>query len=107
MYWTIEAPGAVIGPDSWHAVPMDESSSHHPLVRLARITAGGVLVIVGLVGLVMPVMPGWLFLIPGLTLWSTEFRWAASSRQRAVAFVRRHRGGQEPDEVSVRNRPAA
>ncbi|CAN5798465.1 hypothetical protein BH23ACT5_BH23ACT5_24490 [soil metagenome] len=86
---------------------MGDSSTNNPIKRLARITAGGVLVVVGLVGLVMPVMPGWLFIIPGLTLWSSEFRWAARLRQRTVTFVRRHRGGQEPDEVTVRNRPAA
>ena len=44
-----------------------------PVVRHAW---GWVLVVVGIVGLIMPVMPGWVFLIPGLVILSDYFVWA-------------------------------
>ena len=46
---------------------------------------GGILVLLGLVGLAIPILPGTLFLIPGLLLWSTEFRWA----KRLLVRIRR------------------
>jgi len=33
-----------------------------------RIAAGFGLVILGIIGLILPIMPGWVFLIPGLVL---------------------------------------
>lgn len=41
-----------------------------------QIAAGVGLVIIGLIGLIMPVMPGWVFLIPGLVILSRHFHWA-------------------------------
>lgn len=41
-----------------------------------RITAGFLLVALGVIGLVMPIMPGLIFLIPGLALLSRHFHWA-------------------------------
>jgi uncharacterized membrane protein YbaN (DUF454 family) len=38
-----------------------------------RIGAGFGLVILGIVGLIMPIMPGWVFLIPGLVLLADYF----------------------------------
>ena len=47
---------------------------------------GGFLVLLGLLGSALPVLPGLVFLVAGLLLWSTEFRWAkqllARVRQR-------------------------
>lgn len=37
---------------------------------------GWVLLFTGLVGLIMPVMPGWVFIIPGLVILSDYFPWA-------------------------------
>jgi uncharacterized membrane protein YbaN (DUF454 family) len=37
---------------------------------------GWVLVLLGIVGLILPVMPGWVFLIPGLIILSDYFVWA-------------------------------
>jgi len=39
----------------------------------ARIAAGVGLVLLGIVGLILPIMPGWLFLIPGLALLADYF----------------------------------
>ena len=44
--------------------------------RWARIAAGGVLVLAGLLGLALPILPGWVWLIPGLMLLAREFPWA-------------------------------
>lgn len=57
----------------------------HPALRLARLVGGGVLLVSGLAGLVLPVLPGWLLIIPGLGLWSHEFAWAARLRHRTRA----------------------
>lgn len=54
----------------------------HPALRLGRVIGGGVLLVSGLAGLVLPVLPGWLLIIPGLGLWSHEFAWAARLRHR-------------------------
>lgn len=59
------------------------------MARIARITAGGVLLALGLVGLVLPVMPGWLLIIPGLSLLAGEFVWAARLRDGARERLRR------------------
>ena len=41
-----------------------------------RIAAGLVLVGLGVAGLLLPIVPGWLFLIPGLALLGRHFQWA-------------------------------
>jgi hypothetical protein len=38
-----------------------------------RISAGIGLSILGVIGLILPIMPGWLFLIPGLVLLADYF----------------------------------
>lgn len=59
-----------------------EVPNRHPMIRVARIVAGTALMVAGVVGLVLPVLPGWLLIVPGLTLLSTEFRWAMRVRDR-------------------------
>ena len=39
----------------------------------ARIIAGICLVLIGIVGLILPIMPGWVFIIPGLVLLADYF----------------------------------
>ncbi|MFN0169359.1 MAG: PGPGW domain-containing protein [Bryobacteraceae bacterium] len=38
-----------------------------------RLIAGFGLVLLGVIGLILPVMPGWLFLIPGLIILAERF----------------------------------
>lgn len=40
---------------------------------LLRIIAGLSLVILGIIGLILPIMPGWIFLIPGLIILQEYF----------------------------------
>ena len=44
--------------------------------RVAVTVLGGLLVLAGLAGLVLPIIPGWLLIIPGLALLATEYVWA-------------------------------
>ena len=43
------------------------------ILMALRITLAGILIILGIVGLVAPIMPGWILLVPGLALLSREF----------------------------------
>lgn len=40
---------------------------------ILRIASGIGLVILGVIGLIVPVMPGWIFLIPGLVILADYF----------------------------------
>jgi hypothetical protein len=44
--------------------------------RIAVTIAGSFLVLAGLAGLILPIVPGWLLIIPGLALLATEYVWA-------------------------------
>src|SRR6266550_5022741 len=55
--------------------------------RRAVITVVGfALVLLGLAGLVLPILPGWVLIIGGFAVLSREYSWAASG----LAFARRH-----------------
>ncbi|MGH8958757.1 MAG: PGPGW domain-containing protein [Acidimicrobiia bacterium] len=45
-------------------------------IRIAAVVAGTILVLAGIIGLLLPVVPGWLMIIPGLAILATEFVWA-------------------------------
>ena len=44
--------------------------------RWLRIAGGIILLVLGLLGWVLPILPGWAFVIPGLMLLGREFHWA-------------------------------
>ena len=44
-----------------------------PLKKVLRIAAGIGLILIGIVGLILPVMPGWIFIIPGLVILGEYF----------------------------------
>ena len=60
-------------------------------VRVFRHVCGWLMIAVGLVGLVVPILPGFLFIVPGLGLIAPEIPWAkrvldwTKSRKRAAA----------------------
>ena len=55
----------------------DNSRIRRPLiVRIVLVMIGTVLLVGGLVGLLLPIVPGWLLIIPGLAILGTEFVWA-------------------------------
>ena len=53
-------------------------------MSLLRTIAGFVLALVGIIGLILPIMPGWIFLIPGLGLLAERYGWA----KRLVAWAK-------------------
>ncbi len=44
--------------------------------RVAVTIVGFTLVLAGIAGLILPIVPGWLLIIPGLALLATEYVWA-------------------------------
>jgi uncharacterized membrane protein YbaN (DUF454 family) len=56
------------------------------LRRSLRISFGFLLLAGGLIGWLLPVIPGWLLVIPGLLLLSREFHWA----RKLLAWLRSH-----------------
>ena len=57
-------------------------------MSVLRTMGGFVLVLIGVIGLILPVMPGWIFLIPGLGLIGRALRWA----KRLVAWAKQKAG---------------
>lgn len=56
----------MIGSAVWGSVgTLTEGSS---LRAILRIASGIGLVLLGIIGIILPVMPGWIFLIPGLII---------------------------------------
>lgn len=71
--------------------------------RRAAVTLIGFgLVAVGLAGLLLPVLPGWLMIVAGFAVLSREYAWADSG----LAFARRHaaRGGRKLRTLAARRR---
>jgi len=58
---------------------------------LFEIVGGFLLVLIGIVGLILPIMPGWIFLIPGLVLLAQHFDWAKQlvvwAKEKAAAVT--------------------
>ena len=66
-----------------------------PKKKILRISTGVFLVIVGITGLILPIMPGWVFLIPGLIILADYFPWIHrtlewAKRKAKQAGVRYH-----------------
>lgn len=73
--------------------------------RAALTLVGFALVAVGLAGLLLPVLPGWLLIIGGFAVLSREYAWAGSG----LAFARRHaaRSGRKLRSLATRRRGRA
>jgi uncharacterized membrane protein YbaN (DUF454 family) len=63
-----------------------------PLSRLFKVAGGFFLVGIGILGIILPVMPGWVFLIPGLVILGEEYSWARSLLKWAKAKMDRTKG---------------
>jgi uncharacterized membrane protein YbaN (DUF454 family) len=46
------------------------------VATIARAVLGSLLILVGIAGLFLPVVPGWLLIIPGLAVLARDFVWA-------------------------------
>jgi uncharacterized protein YqgC (DUF456 family) len=75
-------------------------------MKLLKIIGGIGLILIGLVGLILPVMPGWIFIIPGLMILAEYFPsvrrlvdWAKSKLEGAAGRT----GGEGlPDDRDLR-----
>ena len=45
------------------------------LMRYVKMVSGVLLIVSGLIGLVLPIIPGWLLLLPGIALLSSVSPW--------------------------------
>jgi uncharacterized membrane protein YbaN (DUF454 family) len=65
------------------------------LRKILEITGGVCLILIGIAGLILPIMPGWVFIIPGLAVLSRHFDWAkrmvAWAKQKAESMGYRHK----------------
>lgn len=52
-----------------------------------KIISGFGLLLLGIAGIILPVMPGWIFLIPGLVILSDHFVWAKRLLDRAKLYL--------------------
>lgn len=70
--------------------------------RAALTLIGFALVAIGLAGLLLPVLPGWVLIIAGFAVLSREYAWARSG----LAFARRHaaRGSRKLRSLTTRPR---
>jgi len=70
--------------------------------RAALTLIGFALVGIGLAGLLLPVLPGWVLIIAGFAVLSREYAWAHSG----LAFARRHaaRSGRKLRSLATRRR---
>jgi uncharacterized protein (TIGR02611 family) len=64
----------------------EQAFVRHERTRLQRfflIVMGWTFLVVGVAGLLLPILPGWLFIFAGLLVLSTEYVWAHKLVQRA------------------------
>ncbi len=54
-------------------------------IRAALIAAGVVVILLGLAGLALPIIPGWALIFGGLAILATEFVWARTLLDSAKA----------------------
>ena len=73
--------------------------------RAVLTLIGFVLVLVGVAGLVLPVLPGWVLIIAGFAVLSREYSWAHAG----LAFARKHaaRSGRKLRSLATRRRRGA
>jgi uncharacterized membrane protein YbaN (DUF454 family) len=79
------------------------------LWRIIRLAAGWTLLLLGVIGLFLPVLQGILFIASGLALLSTESQWARRLLERLKSWRRRGRVGETEapgDEKGSPRRPA-
>ena len=71
------------------------------LVRAMVVIAGATLVLIGVAGLALPILPGWALIFAGLAVLAGEFVWARrlldSAKQRVKTATRRGRPARADD----------
>jgi uncharacterized membrane protein YbaN (DUF454 family) len=75
------------------------------LKKTAKISAGICLLIIGLIGLLIPIMPQWPFIIPGLMLLAEYFPPAQRALDRLKPFVDKWKVGRKRTSATMEDRP--
>ena len=73
----------LIAPGHWHAAQV----SGRPLPKLAAGAGGAALIVVGVAGVFLPVLPGIVLIGAGIAVLAREFGWARSLLDRARAIL--------------------
>ncbi|HSR46027.1 MAG TPA: PGPGW domain-containing protein [Acidimicrobiia bacterium] len=69
-----------------------QSRSQRPLfIRIALFVIGGVVLVIGVLGWFLPLLPGWLLVVAGLAILAREFPWARRLLDRARSQLNRVR----------------
>ena len=74
-------------------------ASRRLISKVVVSVAGALLIALGLVGIVLPILPGVIFVIGGLIVLSSEFVWAERALARARAWVEERRRSHRIDNV--------
>jgi hypothetical protein len=64
------------------------TSTIEEVKKFLRNAMGVGLVILGIIGLILPIMPGWVFLVPGLMILAEEFPWLDKFLNRWLAWAK-------------------
>lgn len=80
---------------------MQESARRSFIVKVGLTAVGAALVVVGLIGIILPVMPGFLFLIPGLAILAGEYHWARRLLDKATPTHLRKPRESRPDDLAA------
>ncbi len=62
-----------------------------PFRTILRLGMATVMILLGILGLIFPIMPGWIFLIPGIILLAPNTRFSRWIRSRVRLLSRRWR----------------
>jgi hypothetical protein len=73
-----------------------------PFGNTGRVVAGGALVLIGVAGLALPLLPGWALIIPGLGIMAPAVPFLRPLHVRVIGLYRRFTGeyGPHPDEAT-------
>lgn len=80
---------------------MQGSARRSFITKMAVTVVGVALVLLGLVGIALPVMPGFVFLVPGLAILAGEYHWARRLLDKAPLSHLRQRDDTRPDDLAA------
>jgi hypothetical protein len=60
---------------------------------LAQKLIGGLMILIGLAGLILPVLPGWLLILPGLSILHPPFRTGLVAFEKSKKLLKRLKVG--------------
>lgn len=79
--------------------PCADASRKQLMKKFLRNLMGVGLVILGIIGLILPIMPGWIFLIPGLMILAESFPWLDRFLNKWIAWGKEKMAREKKDGV--------